>query len=85
MPLPFRNKLKTMPNNRGQAMRRLQGLLKMFTRKPEIKADYLEFMGKIIEKGHASQVPRVEPHLPLGVPGNYRILQHTIIRSTLSA
>ena len=60
MPLPFRDEHQSMPNNRAQAMRRLQGLLKMFIRKPEMKTDYLEFMGKIIEKGHASPVPRDE-------------------------
>ena len=60
MPLPFRDEHQSMPNNRAQAMRRLQGLLKMFVRKPEMKTDYLEFMGKIIEKGHASPVPRDE-------------------------
>ena len=73
MPLPFRDKLQTMPNNRGQAMQCLQGLLKTFTRKPEIKADYLEFMRKIIEKVHASQVPRVEAPPP---PGHYWYLPH---------
>ena len=73
MPLPFRDKLQTMPNNRGQAMQCLQGLLKTFTRKPEMKADYLEFMGKIIEKGHASQVPRVEAPPP---PGRSWYLPH---------
>ena len=57
MPLPFRDERQTMPNNRAQAMQRLQGLFKTFNRKPEMKADYLEFMGKIIEKGDASPVP----------------------------
>ena len=61
LPLPFistgRCQRQTMPNNCVQAMQRLQGLLKTSTRKPEMKADYLEFMGKIIEKGHASPVP----------------------------
>ena len=84
MPLPFRDKLQTMPNNRAQAMRRLQGLLKTFTRKPKMKADYLEFMGKIIEKGHASQVPRVEAPPPFGrswyLPhfATYHNTKHTI-------
>ena len=32
MPLPFRDKLQTMPNNRSQATQRFQGLLKTFTR-----------------------------------------------------
>ena len=57
MPLPFRDERQTMPNNRAQAMQRLQGLFKTFNRKPEMKADYLEFMGKIIDKGHTSPVP----------------------------
>ena len=60
MPLPFRNEHQVMPNNRAQAMHRLHGLLRTFTRKPEMKDDYLEFMGKIFEKGHASPVPRDE-------------------------
>ena len=66
MPLPFRDKLQTMPNNRGQAMQRLQGLLKTSTRKPEMRADYLKFMGKIIEKSHASQLPSDEAPSPPG-------------------
>ena len=60
MPMPFRNERQTMPNNRVQAMQRLQGLLKTFARKPEMKADYLEFMGKIIDKGHASAISSKE-------------------------
>ena len=84
MPLPFRDERQAMPNNRVQAMQRLQGLLKTFTRKPEMKADYLEFMGKIVGKGHASPIPRDEapPPPPLLVaPGIYRILLRTIIQS----
>ena len=64
IPLPFQDKLQIMPNNCTQAMQCLQGLLKKFTRKPKMKADYLEFMGKIIEKGNASQVPRIEAPPP---------------------
>ena len=56
MPLPFCNKCKTMPNNRVQAMQRLQGLLETFARKPKMKADYLEFIGKIIDKYFQSQL-----------------------------
>ena len=60
MPLPFCNKCETMLNNRVQAMQRLQGLLETFARKPKMKADYLEFIGKIIDKGHASAIPSKE-------------------------
>ena len=73
MPLPFRNERQTMPNNRVQAMQRLQGLLKTFARKPEMKADYLEFMGKIIDKGHASAIPSEEAPPP---PGRSWYLRH---------
>ena len=73
MPLPFRNERQTMPNNRVQAMQRLQGLLKTFARKPEMKADYLEFMGKIIDKGHASAIPSEEVPPP---PGRSWYLRH---------
>ena len=41
-------------------MQRLQGLLKTFARKPKMKADYLEFIGKIIDKGYASSIPSKE-------------------------
>ena len=73
MPLPFRNERQTMPSNRVQAMQRLQGLLKTFARKPEMKADYLEFMGKIIDKGHASAIPSEEVPPP---PGRSWYLPH---------
>ena len=85
MPLSFRDERQTMPNNRIQAMQRLQGLLKTFTRKPDMKADYLEFMGKIIEKGHASPVPRDEAPPPPGrswyLPhfATYHNTKHTIL------
>ena len=47
-------------------MQRLQGLLETFARKPKMKADYLEFIGKIIDKGHASAIPSKEvPPSPL--------------------
>ncbi|KAL9976371.1 hypothetical protein ACROYT_G013666 [Oculina patagonica] len=59
----------------AQAMQRLQGLLKMFTRKPKMKAEYLEFMGKVIEKGHALSVPRDDDQPP---PGRSWYLLHFV-------
>jgi len=41
-------------------MQRLEGFLKTLARKAKMRANYLEFMGKIIEKGHTSQIPCVE-------------------------
>ena len=60
MPLPFRQTEVRMPNNRNQAVNRLNGLLRTLKRKPQMEKDYLEFMEKILSKGHASPVPREE-------------------------
>ena len=57
MPLPFRSKDPRLPNNRSQAVNRLNGLIRTLKRKPQKAIDYMEFMEKIIKKGHASQVP----------------------------
>ena len=57
MPLPFRHKDVKMPNNRSQAVNRLNGLIRTLRRKPQMEKDYMEFMQKILDKGHASPVP----------------------------
>ena len=60
MPLPFRSHNVSMPNNRDYAAKRLNGLLRTFKRKPKMEKDYLEFMGKMLDKGHAVPVPDEE-------------------------
>ena len=60
MPLPFRHKDVKMPNNRSQAVNRLNGLIRTLRKKPQMKKDYLEFMQKVLDKGHASPVPSKE-------------------------
>lgn len=60
MPLPFRQTEVRMPNNRNQAVHRLNGLLRMLKKKPQMEKDYLDFMDKILSKGHASPVPQEE-------------------------
>ena len=62
MPLPFRREDVKMPNNRSQAVNRLNGLIRTLRRKPQMEKDYIEFMQKILDKGHASPVP----------PGDFR-------------
>ena len=54
MPLPFRHKDTKIPNNRSQAVNRLNGLIRTLRKKPQMEKDYLEFMQKILDKGHAS-------------------------------
>ena len=58
MPLPFRQTEVKMPNNRTQAVNCLNGLLRMLKKRPQMGKDYLEFMEKILSKGHASPVPQ---------------------------
>ena len=60
MPLPFRSENVVMPNNRKQALNRLNGLLRTFKRKPQMQEDYLKFMSKVIDRGHAEVVPNEE-------------------------
>ena len=60
MPLPFRSQNVSMPINRGYAMKRLTGLLRTFKRKPQMEKDYVEFMSKMLDKGHAVPVPNEE-------------------------
>ena len=60
MPLPFRSQNVSMPNNRGYAVKRLNGLLRTFKRKPQMEKDYVEFMLKMLDKGHAVPVPDEE-------------------------
>ena len=73
MPLPFRQADTVLPNNRPQAIHRLNGLLKTLKRKPQMEKDYLEFMETMISKGHATPVPSEEIH---GQRGHVWYLPH---------
>ena len=57
LPLPFRSPNIILPNNREQAVRRLSNLLRVFARKPNMKKDYFEFMGKLLKHNHATPLP----------------------------
>ena len=82
MPLPFRRQDHSMPDNKSQAMQRFRNLVKTLERKPQMKSDYLEFMGKIISKGHASPVPADETQATPGqVYGTYPTLGFTTPRN----
>ena len=60
MPLPFRAHNVSMPNNRSYAVKRLNALLKTLKRKPQMESDYVDFMAKVLDKGHAVPVPPEE-------------------------
>ena len=57
LPLPFRTGCISMPNNRKQALQRIDGLKKRFIRDRKFKLDYVKFMNDIIDKGYARKVP----------------------------
>lgn len=57
MPLPFKEKDVSLPNNREMALKRLNGLKWKLMRNSQYKTDYTAFMTQLIEKGHAEKVP----------------------------
>lgn len=56
-PLPFREPLQCFPNIKDQAVKRFAYLEQNFKRKPEMAAQYVDFMEKIFVKGHTELVP----------------------------
>ena len=56
-PLPFRCEVKTLPESRGEAYKRLRSTRKSLDRKPLMKQHYFAFMKNLFEKGHAEPVP----------------------------
>ncbi|XP_028407859.1 uncharacterized protein LOC114530488 [Dendronephthya gigantea] len=56
-PLPFRNPATKLPDNRQDTLKRFNNTRKMLQRKPDMEKHYHEFMGKLLEKGHAEPVP----------------------------
>lgn len=61
-PLPFRSPRQRLPNNRDYAHRRLSSLRRTLEKRPKMKAQYLEFMEKLLVNQHAE----VAPPLPEG-------------------
>ena len=57
LPLPFRHQDVHMPNNRLQAMQRIQGIRRRFTRDQVYRENYITFMKELIDKGYARRVP----------------------------
>ena len=60
MPLPFKEELPEVADNRGAAMRRTLGLKRQFDKKPEYQIDYIKFMNVILDRGDAELVPENE-------------------------
>ena len=60
MPLPYYSRSVSRPNNGSYAVKRLNGLLRTLRRKPQMERDYVDFMAKVLENGHAVPVPYQE-------------------------
>ncbi len=84
-PLPFRPQRRCLPNNKAQTLQRFKSLKRSFSRKPEMKDHFFEYMEKIFERGHAEVAPSLKEgeecwYLPLfGVyhpkkPGQIRVV-----------
>lgn len=60
-PLPFKQPRRYLPNNCSQAVERLNSLLRAFSRKPEMKEDFIGFMEKLFQNDHAEIAPAISP------------------------
>ena len=58
MPLPFREVKPVMPCNKKLAERRLNQLKGRFKKDAKYKEDYVRFMQKMLEDGHAEVAPK---------------------------
>ena len=56
-PLPFKTDTVILPDNKGHCLRRLLSLKRRFLNDKKLKDDYLAFMKKTLDNGHASRVP----------------------------
>eukprot|EP00079_Xenopus_tropicalis_P026855 XP_012820877.1 PREDICTED: uncharacterized protein LOC101730439 [Xenopus tropicalis] len=69
-PLPFKPQRKQLPNNKEQVLQRFRSLQRSFKVKPDMRQHFFEFMGKVIQNGHAEIAPPLNPreecwYLPL--------------------
>lgn len=60
MPLPLRDDMPSLPNNKSLALRRLHKLGQRFEDDMKYRDDYTTFMNEIIAKGYPEEVPQEE-------------------------
>ena len=56
-PLPFKTDTVILPDNKGHCLRRLLSLKRRLLNDNKLRDDYLAFMKKTLDNGHASRVP----------------------------
>ncbi|XP_048868217.1 uncharacterized protein LOC125740722 isoform X1 [Brienomyrus brachyistius] len=60
-PLPFKQPRQYLPNNRPQAVERLNALKRSFRKKPEMEKDFVAFMESLFQNDHAETAAPVSP------------------------
>ena len=60
MPLPLRNNVAELPNNKELALSRLMKLRQRLKSDTQYRKDYVDFMQENIKNGFAERVPREE-------------------------
>lgn len=58
-PLPFKSPRFSLPNNRGQALSRLNSLRRNLANNPQMKKQFSEFMDKLFKNNHAEIAPPI--------------------------
>ncbi|XP_031549049.1 uncharacterized protein LOC116286634 [Actinia tenebrosa] len=72
-PLPFKTDEVILPNNKRHCRKRLLSLKRKLISDEKVKSDYLAFMQKILDRGHASLIPPNKLHTE---PGKVWYLPH---------
>ena len=57
IPLPFKNHVSSIPNNKSHALVRVECLKRKLERDPKLCDDYQVFMKELLDKGYARKVP----------------------------
>lgn len=60
LPLPFKQELVKLPNNKEVALNRLSKLKRRLQHDSRYRKDYLLFMAEVIDRGYAERVPAEE-------------------------
>ena len=63
-PLPLRDGIEKLPNNRDEALKRLKSTRRSLDKKPLMKQHYFDFMQKLFDNGHAEPAPKIQSDSP---------------------
>ena len=73
IPLPFKNHVSLIPDNKSHALVRVEWLKRKLERDPKLCDDYQVFMKELLDKGYARKVPPAQLNL---VAGNAWYIPH---------